>query len=163
MGKAARRPRLLDISALAQTSGSGDFEAYAHVDLAGQGWSTGIANAMLCGSGFCVNNYLPATSAGTKLLYLATNTDYEFLLNAVALAINDSTATAMADPTVTFDPNFNHPSDAQIMFSDNLPNTTAAPEPASWAMMVGGFGIVGLTTRRRRVAMVDALEGLHRS
>ena len=31
------------------------------------------------------------------------------------------------------------------------PDTTAAvPEPASWAMMVGGFGVVGGTMRRRR-------------
>jgi hypothetical protein len=26
------------------------------------------------------------------------------------------------------------------------------PEPASWAMMIGGFGMIGTRLRRRRVA-----------
>jgi hypothetical protein len=32
----------------------------------------------------------------------------------------------------------------------SLAQATAVPEPASWAMMIGGFGIVGGTLRRRR-------------
>lgn len=28
-----------------------------------------------------------------------------------------------------------------------------APEPASWAMMIGGFGVVGATMRRRKAAL----------
>ena len=32
----------------------------------------------------------------------------------------------------------------------NLNETSAVPEPASWAMMIGGFGIVGAALRRRR-------------
>ena len=31
--------------------------------------------------------------------------------------------------------------------------TAAVPEPASWAMMVGGFGLVGMAMRRRKVAI----------
>lgn len=31
--------------------------------------------------------------------------------------------------------------------------TAAVPEPASWALMIGGFGLVGATLRRRRVTM----------
>ncbi|MFD1612588.1 PEPxxWA-CTERM sorting domain-containing protein [Sphingomonas tabacisoli] len=31
-----------------------------------------------------------------------------------------------------------------------VPNTNAVPEPATWAMMIGGFGLLGATTRRRR-------------
>lgn len=30
------------------------------------------------------------------------------------------------------------------------------PEPASWALMIGGFGLIGATARRRRVAAVSA-------
>jgi PEP-CTERM motif len=26
---------------------------------------------------------------------------------------------------------------------------TAVPEPASWAMMIGGFGLIGAAARRR--------------
>ena len=30
---------------------------------------------------------------------------------------------------------------------------TAVPEPATWAMMIGGFGLVGATMRRRRIRL----------
>jgi len=33
-------------------------------------------------------------------------------------------------------------------------NVTAVPEPATWAMMIGGFGLIGLSMRRRRRARV---------
>jgi choice-of-anchor A domain-containing protein len=35
-------------------------------------------------------------------------------------------------------------------FNGNLPNVTAVPEPASWAMMISGFGLIGAGLRRRR-------------
>ncbi len=46
----------------------------------------------------------------------------------------------------------------------NVPNggtpatlpAAVVPEPASWALMVGGFGLVGFAARRRRVAVVAA-------
>jgi hypothetical protein len=31
--------------------------------------------------------------------------------------------------------------------------STAVPEPASWAMLVMGFGLVGVATRRRKVVV----------
>jgi hypothetical protein len=33
-------------------------------------------------------------------------------------------------------------------------NLAAVPEPATWAMMIGGFGIVGMMARRRRAVRV---------
>jgi hypothetical protein len=33
---------------------------------------------------------------------------------------------------------------------------TPVPEPASWMMMIGGFGMIGLASRRRRKSMVTA-------
>lgn len=33
---------------------------------------------------------------------------------------------------------------------DNDPKFVAVPEPASWALMIGGFGMAGATLRRRR-------------
>lgn len=38
---------------------------------------------------------------------------------------------------------------------DNLA-TTAVPEPASWAMMIGGFGLIGSAMRRRRTTRTVA-------
>ncbi len=36
-------------------------------------------------------------------------------------------------------------------FIDNVVVTsTAVPEPASWAMVIGGFGVIGIAARRRR-------------
>lgn len=32
---------------------------------------------------------------------------------------------------------------------DALPTVSAVPEPASWAMMIGGFGLIGAAMRRR--------------
>ena len=37
---------------------------------------------------------------------------------------------------------------------DNI--STAVPEPATWALMIGGFGLVGATARRRARAVVTA-------
>ena len=39
-----------------------------------------------------------------------------------------------------------------ISFLDGV-SLTAVPEPASWALMLGGFGLVGLATRRRSTAV----------
>ena len=40
--------------------------------------------------------------------------------------------------------------DANGVAVDNLDYTADVPEPASWAMMIGGFGLVGSAMRRRR-------------
>jgi hypothetical protein len=37
-----------------------------------------------------------------------------------------------------------------------VPPETAVPEPATWALMLVGFGMVGFTARRRRIATVAA-------
>lgn len=36
---------------------------------------------------------------------------------------------------------------------DNVSISAAVPEPATWAMMISGFGLIGLTLRRRRTAL----------
>lgn len=46
----------------------------------------------------------------------------------------------------------NGPSDQQGNLLDNVNLTSAAPEPASWALMIGGLGLTGFALRRRRVA-----------
>jgi hypothetical protein len=42
--------------------------------------------------------------------------------------------------------------------ADGDPAGTGAviPEPASWAMMIAGFGLVGASARRRRMASVSS-------
>lgn len=57
--------------------------------------------------------------------------------------------------TVTFlNPRTNGSNDSftvdNLAFSAAAPVAAAVPEPASWAMMIGGFGMVGGAARRRR-------------
>lgn len=44
----------------------------------------------------------------------------------------------------------------RIYDTSTIPVTSAVPEPASWLMMIGGFGLVGGLARRRRGAMAIA-------
>ena len=37
------------------------------------------------------------------------------------------------------------------VFFDNISVSTAVPEPATWAMMIMGFGVAGALLRRRRI------------
>ena len=41
-------------------------------------------------------------------------------------------------------------------WSANWENTVSVPEPATWALMLGGFGMSGAALRRRRVAFAAA-------
>ena len=41
-------------------------------------------------------------------------------------------------------------------WSQPFGSAIAVPEPATWAMLIGGFGLVGLTARRRRRRLVPA-------
>ena len=40
-----------------------------------------------------------------------------------------------------------NPSGLRVEFLDSA--VTAVPEPAAWALMIGGFGLVGAASRRR--------------
>jgi hypothetical protein len=46
--------------------------------------------------------------------------------------------------------------DANFRVSGVTPPAAAVPEPATWAMMIGGFGLVGGALRRRRTGTVFA-------
>ena len=39
---------------------------------------------------------------------------------------------------------------------DNIATTSAVPEPATWAMMITGFGLAGAAMRRRRATLAYA-------
>jgi len=40
-----------------------------------------------------------------------------------------------------------------VFFDDVSVSGAAVPEPATWALMIGGFGLMGATLRRRRAAL----------
>jgi hypothetical protein len=73
-----------------------------------------------------------------------------------------SAATAYADPYIVIDPTWLAANPGySLSFSPGIVNAgpgSAAPEPASWALMLSGFGLVGGAMRRRQAGR--ALAGL---
>ena len=52
-------------------------------------------------------------------------------------------------PSIPIAANFNFPSSP---VTPNVPNVNAVPEPETYAMMLAGLGLIGLTARRRKTA-----------
>lgn len=96
-----------------------------------------------------------------QLVYLKVGLTYDLRLSAVAEVGRGSVrpdyhfaeAIAQVDPTFTIQGDF-----AKDYYFVGLPasaigGVAAVPEPASWAMMVVGFGLVGSAVRRRRTSV----------
>ncbi len=75
-------------------------------------------------------------------------------MNEVISGLKFFNARATNDANVTVDTDFR--SLKQVSFASVLPMTGAVPEPASWAMMLAGFGVAGSAARRRRRKFVLA-------
>jgi hypothetical protein len=73
---------------------------------------------------------------------LVSGRDYLVRLQASAVALADGTAFAWVDPSFVIDPAY------ASQFT--LVGVPGAPEPASWAMLIGGFALAGAALRRRR-------------
>lgn len=73
--------------------------------------------------------------------------------------VSPGTAYAFIDPLITLSPALGNGYSLSIgggAVGNGAPGITAAPEPATWALMVGGFGLAGGALRRRRPAVVAA-------
>ena len=140
------------INANSGANGVGSYSAFADVDLVGV---TNLAHAHACNNtGYCSNVY---TSGGTRAFSLRLNKFYTFRLHANGDTVNSfSSFYAFADPTVTFNPAYTAPADAQISFSPGFAPLAGVPEPASWALLLAGFGLVGGMARRDRQIRVVA-------
>jgi hypothetical protein len=67
-----------------------------------------------------------------------------------------------ANPPVDFAPASPFTAEAgRLVFELDGQLGAAAPEPATWALMIGGFGLVGAAMRRRR-ALTDVLSSIRR-
>jgi hypothetical protein len=120
--------------------GAGTFtDIYAFiVDRSGIG--SGSFSTSLSGPNSNIN-FLSATINGKAVNLLGQNSDVEFG-GASNIAI---TAGILNTLQITYE------SAGLGSYGGNLTFTpSAVPEPATWAMMVGGFGLVGFGLRRRR-------------
>lgn len=52
-----------------------------------------------------------------------------------------------------FDPLFDHGQDSQVVWARFSIVQAAVPEPLSWSMMIGGFGMIGAVSRRRNLKL----------
>jgi hypothetical protein len=64
----------------------------------------------------------------------------------------------MARMTSTSDPHGIHYYDFPIAVPRKRIEITAVPEPATWALMIGGFALVGTLARRRHTARAPFIE-----
>ena len=133
------------INSTAGVNGVGSYTATAEVDLVGHGGPLVYAHA--CNNvGYCSNVY---TASVNKATSIQMNHIYTFRLHVNAhTTYSNSEFFAFADPTVTFDPAYQIPDGAHIVYSPGF--TPGVPEPASWALLLTGFGLVGGMARLGR-------------
>lgn len=100
-------------------------------------------------AGILLSAYTPSSVIGVdaaKVTSLVGSTKYV----GYAYTYPSADATALIDYSTNF---FRAPVDAAIMtYSGNgfaIAASGAVPEPASWALMIGGFGMIGAAMRRR--------------
>ena len=143
---------LLVDSAVA-VGGSGNYFAFASVDMFGPKKNYGLADAHACTG--CTGNVF--FNGGPRSISVDGNTEYQIRLYANGRTEGaHSFYSAFADPTISFDPDYERPADAQILFSEGLglPSSpvlpAGVPEPASWALMLAGFLAAGTGLRRAR-------------
>jgi hypothetical protein len=99
---------------------------------------TPLQQATLCD--FCNNPQTLAFGNHSIVLNMQTGIVYEL---AMSVSFN-----GMGTESLTFDPTFRAPPGLTLIYSPLV--TGGVPEPATWALLLAGFGGVGAMARRRR-------------
>lgn len=84
-------------------------------------------------------------SLGANALFPTAGDGSSFRLNPTFLAAGDYAFTLTG-----------HTTDVGGSFTSNMTIRPAVPEPGTWALMILGFGAIGLTMRRRRATALSA-------
>jgi len=94
---------------------------------------------------------------GKIAMLMALDSVFSVELQALVVAgPGESFANASADPYIYVDPSYEYASYFNVVLSEGVQNGSPAAvlEPATWAMMLGGFGAVGSAMRNRRKSAV---------
>ena len=131
------------IGAFVTEAFSGSFSITSMMNGAGTDYLSGTFGAMEFGSG-----------SSATLQNSSTNT--VTFLSSVITALGAPQGIALSFANVT--PSLGQCGTTLCSFSSSVSGTfsatAAVPEPTSWAMMVGGFGLLGATLRRKRTNAV---------
>lgn len=141
----------IDLTGTLQTTGTTGDLAVAEI--------TGAANAAACSGDFeqCfIYSAVYPTVQLNMVLHVPTNTVESLTITAFAEGSLTGGFTADVDPLLTVDPSAGggDPNQFSILVSPGVYNgpvgPAGVPEPATWALMITGFGIVGAALRRQR-------------
>lgn len=117
-----------------------------------------IAHELVTGlSTFGVNGFFLETSLGPQDYnagYLLDDVDpYYEASNSINFGAGTHTVTLFNIQRVSTGVNPREAFGVQSFNWEILPGTTAVPEPASWAMLIAGFGLTGVSMRRRQAQL----------
>lgn len=117
---------------------------------------TGITNALkiqdCVGRGTCIEGIAHGSIASITNVMLVPNSVYYVNMQLYAGAYGHTGDSAYA----SLDPIFSLPAGSTGVLAYSAGVTGAVPEPASWALMVSGFGLAGALLRRRRTSELAA-------
>jgi len=126
-----------------------DYGFSSAADFAVTGTAALTAGAVIPGDGFGGSYDVRSYSASVAPITLAAGTYWFSLQNAVTAGGNALYWDVNYGPSSAFQSGVGEVgSESFTLYSNG-----AVPEPASWALMLGGFGLVGSAMRRRKVSL----------